>query len=613
MTTVVLAAVNPLLAVFVVGNNPFPGSASYLAAQTTFDFGTGQLSRIQGNVTASKAVLHIDDSTAAQPSNLELTATNFNSWLIPNTNLTPSLSYSNLYKTLTVEAGAGDQFELDHTPANIDAIVLNNVTATQDAVYSTNWSVPITANANWSLYLGWFLHADGVVERIKSLAGLAIPVTLNFSGTPIGRVVMDGDADPAGAQYIINGQGNLHFTNQTVGLDVTINGYRDQDQAYIYLPGGTVGADLRKTGPGTLYVDGKSRLTGNHPTAPNNISAQVRAGDISLNPVDTNDSVLHAFNTFFVLGSMPQDSMNVTAPTTFKIAPRSQGQAQVSIGLLDDVGLFSPYNVLNPPPDYFVVLSTAPYQGTVGHPEPDILEGGLPRDGQIDYYDTYFTYQGPTHTAAIQVRVFPLNSHPTTTDNHVDLDASQLRGALNFQAAEPDYALAETLAGYGVGTSYWGAQWVTTFGQTIVNLTKVNPELAVNIAGTNSINSTDYSRLQVSNLVPIINLAGTEVNVVAGVMANIQGNVAVHNVWLNQVDDRQGTSREQPHSHRYDTFRVGNDWRDDAADTIVRQPARRSHPSRKPTRSVWRGRYSQHCFPNDDRKLCDRRRLPVCT
>ena len=64
-----------------------------------------------------------------------------------------------------------------------------------------------------------------------------MPVTLNFSGTPASEVVLDGDLEPAGAQYTIDGNGNLHVVNQTVGLSVTINGYRDQDQLYVYMPG----------------------------------------------------------------------------------------------------------------------------------------------------------------------------------------------------------------------------------------------------------------------------------------------------------------------------------------------------------------------------------------
>ena len=67
LTSIVLAAVNPLLEVFVVGNNPFPGSGTYQVDQTTLDFGAGQLGRIEGNVTASKVVLKINDSAPSYP------------------------------------------------------------------------------------------------------------------------------------------------------------------------------------------------------------------------------------------------------------------------------------------------------------------------------------------------------------------------------------------------------------------------------------------------------------------------------------------------------------------------------------------------------------------
>lgn len=552
LTTIVLSAVNPLLAVFIVGTDPFPGSATYQVAQTTMNFGAGQLARIQGNVTVTKAVLNINDSTAAQPSNLSLTDTTFNNWVIPNTNLTPALHYNNLYKMLTVSAGAGDKFELDHTPASIDAIVLNNATAAQDEIYSTNWSVPITANGNWSIYLGSMLHLDGTVERIKQLVGLAIPVTLNFSGTPIDHVVLDGDSDPAGAQYAIDGNGNLHIVNRTVGLQVTINGYRAQDQVYAYFAGAAVTADLTRTGLGTFYLDGRSRLAGNHPTAADSISATVRSGNASLDPLNTYDSVLQAFNTVNVLGATPQDYFSVMQLTALKTAPRSQGRSQTDMSMWDDVGPFSAYYAVNPPPDYFVVLST-PYFQTTGHAEPRFLTGTSVQgrslsSEQIDYYDTDLVYQGPTHTALVHVRVFPLNPSPTATDNHVNLDASQLRGALSYRAAEPDYTLAEILTADPNDNAnyYGGANLVTTFGQTTVNLTKVNPELAVTITGTDPLSAAHYTKLSENLTLPslpiVIHAAASELFVGTGSLANIQGNVAVHNLWLHEVDDRQGTA-----------------------------------------------------------------------
>jgi hypothetical protein len=586
LSTITLAAVNPLLAVFVVGSNPFPGSASYLSAQTTFVFGTGQLARIKGNVTASKVVLNIDDSAAAYlpgdfnhdatvdagdyivwrkiggssndyntwranfgrsyfngtgsspPSNLQLTDTTCYNWVIPGSSLTPTLTYTNLYETLTVNAGAGDRIELDHTPAYIDGIVLNNATATQDTIYSTQWTVPIVANGNWSMYLGRRLHLDGQVERIKQLAGLAIPVTLNFSGAPTGYVYLDGDADPAGASYTIDGTGNLHVVNQTVGLNVTINGFRDQDELHLRLPGAAVAADFRKTGRGTIRLDGNERLAGTNPTAPNNISALVRAGQISLDAVNTNDSVLHAFNTVYVLGSMPQDSLSVTAPTTFKLAPTVFGQSQVTYGH----GFYFWFAV-NPPSDFFQVISRD-FAVTSGHVETPILTTGQFQDGEFDYYDSALGYvsnapDGLTGTALI--RVFPLNPNPVTTDNEVNLDASQLRGALHFQVAEPDYAGALSLR---QAMESWGAGTVTTFGQTNVVLAKANPQLSTTITGATMITFNNYNNFN-TGLAPagfrVIHYPGTVVTIGAAVLADVQGQVSVDKVWLKEVDDRQST------------------------------------------------------------------------
>jgi hypothetical protein len=351
---------------------------------------------------------------------------------------------------------------------------------------------------------------------------------------------------------VIDGNGNLHIVNQTVGLNVTINGYRAQDQAYIYLAGGTVAADLTRTGPGSFYVDGKSRLTGNHGTAANTISATVRSGSASLDALNTYDSVLQAFNTVNVLGSMPQDSFSVVQQTALKVAPRSQGRSQTDMSMWDDVGPFSYYSAVNPPPDYFVVLST-PYFQTVGHGEPPFLQGTSVQgyqlsSEQIDYYDTDLVYQGPTHTALVHVRVFPLNANPIAIDNHVNLDASQVRGTFSYRAAEPDYTLAEIFtADLNQNANYeGGANLATTFGQTTVNLTKVNPELAVTITGTDPLSAAHYTTL--SNLLnlsifpPVIHAAASELFVGAGLLANIQGNVAVHNLWLHEIDDRQGTA-----------------------------------------------------------------------
>ncbi len=546
LTTVNLAAVNPLLAVFIVGTDPFSGGSTYAVAQTTVKVGAGRLARIEGNVTVGKVVLTMDDSAATVPSDMTITATDASGWITTDQVPAPRLLYSNLYRDLTINAGAGDRFELDHTPQTLDHIVLNNATSTQDQIYSTNWTAPIIANGNWSIFLGSFLHPDGTVDRVKNLVGLAIPVTLNFSGAPTGHVVLDGDLDPAGAQYVIDGSSNLHIVNQTVGLNVTINGFRAQDDAYIYLPGGTVAADLRHTGSGILYFDGKSRLAGNHPTAPNSVSAQVRAGDISLDPVSANDSVLQAFNTLFVLGSMPQDSLQVIASTSFHVTPSQQGFPRTSVGVY--TGYFGTYNVVNQPADFYTVLSW-PFQPIVNTDsnEPGILVGAAPPAG-VNYRDTtlLYRYSGSDPQGLpdvlVPVRIYPLASDPVTIDNNATFDASQLRGTFSFQTAQPDYSTAETLvAGFGARS----ALPVETFGQTSVVLSKVNPQLSVSITGTTPITGADYDNLNSSLSFgggSVIDYVGTQVTIGSGALADIQGNVSVHQAWLKEVNDRQGTA-----------------------------------------------------------------------
>ena len=143
--------------------------------------------------------------------------------------------------------GAGDRFTLDGTPDSIASAVFNNSTASRDAIYLAAWTRPLTLNGDFAMYLGQRRLGGGAVQRVEHLTGLAdVPITMNFS-TVIGggtNVVFDGDLDPAGASYTIDGNGNLHVIHQTVGLSVTINGFRDQDEIHLRLPGGGVHANL---------------------------------------------------------------------------------------------------------------------------------------------------------------------------------------------------------------------------------------------------------------------------------------------------------------------------------------------------------------------------------
>src|SRR5947209_15371707 len=116
---------------------------------------------------------------------------------------------------------------------------------------------------------------------------------------------------------------------------------------------------------------------------------------------------------------MQHDNFSVVQLTALELVPRSQGRSQTDMYMWDDVGPFSYYYAVNPPPDYFVVLST-PYFVTAGRGEPRFLtgtsvEGRSLSSEQIDYYDTDLAYQGPAHTALVHVRVFPLNANPVTT------------------------------------------------------------------------------------------------------------------------------------------------------------------------------------------------------
>ncbi len=247
-------------------------------------FGDGRLARIHGNVSVSHGQLTINNALENGPAIypgdvinqypgqnlLWLNSTTFYGWAVPGLAQLPALTYDVLDGALTVQLGEGDRISLDGTPAGVSSSAISNPWLdTRDAIFSPNWSVPLDIYNNFGVYLGRRLDpVTGAAERVKRLTNLAIPVHVYHDGTPTAEVILDGDLDPAGAPYIVDGYGNLHVKNQTVGLDVTMGGYRDQDTAYVYLPGGTVQATRIKTGRGTFYVDGNARLAGTNPTAP---------------------------------------------------------------------------------------------------------------------------------------------------------------------------------------------------------------------------------------------------------------------------------------------------------------------------------------------------------
>ncbi len=543
-------------------------------------FGTGRLADIQGNVDVHNAVLTIDNSaaqgtvmnsTAPGGSIFTMNSSSFIGWDIPGfVGTNPTLTYTGLFGQLTVNAGQADQFDMESTPSAVTTAAFNDFSGMRDSLYFVAWSVDTTTNGDFAIYLGQRLHADGTVERLKHLTGVAnVSFTVNLvqpidDGTTF---VFDGDLDPAGAVYTIDGgpmdgAGKLHITNQTEDLEVLIEHYRPQDQAYIYLPGGSVTADLTQTSAGTITIDGQARLAGINPNAPNTISASVNAGSISLNPTGTFDSVLQAGNTVNILGAMPQDTLGVTAPTTTAIAPTTLGTPNTELGLQDPFSFFDPYTVVNPPPGAFYIVTGAQYPINEGPgPRPGLLDDKVLASLGVAFFDTTLMYQNSSHldshgnpiTATVSVREFPISSDPQALDTFVTLDTSQLRGVFNFNVSAPNYAGAAQIVQndyvYGFDSEVDDNSPVTSYGQTHVTLSKVNPELSVSITGTSEITQANYNgtengleTLNIQPNPPVVNFAATDVTIGSGVMANIQGNVAVHNVWLKDVDDRQGTS-----------------------------------------------------------------------
>ena len=175
------------------------------------------------------------------------------------------------------------------------------------------------------------------------------PVTLNFSGTPASEVVLDGDLEPAGRSYAIDGTGNLHVVNQTVGLSVTINGYRDQDELRLRLPGAIVAAECGDRRGRERSVRRK-RAAPSAPIRPHPMTSLSWFDPVRFRSTRRARTIrASTANKVYVLASLPQDSLTVTAPTTFKSSPTQQGQSPVSYG--------SGFNT------YFAVCSSAAFSG----------------------------------------------------------------------------------------------------------------------------------------------------------------------------------------------------------------------------------------------------------
>ena len=534
------------------------------------------------DITVRSANLIIDESAASVASILTLTDSLISGWELPAAGLSPVVHVDAL-NSLTIEAAAGDRFDLE---GGIAPSIINAST-TRDAVYDMGTGGIL--DGDFSLFMGWRLLHDGTITKPETLQSLNATMIVNFSSASDAatQVVFDGNLDPAGAAYTIGNDriGNLLFANQTVGLTVEINGYRDQDQVTIDLPGGSVNADLRHTGPATIYLDGTVRLAGTNPTAANQFTVQARSGAVTMLPDGDNNSVFSLFDTLYVLGSMPQDSLNLTQPTNFKVAPTAARPAAASYEMeLDNpagwVAGYANEYLQEDPPSGWVYNLHSPAPVLVRDPQvpdndrltsfdnievsPTTILDAAPLDylgDNVDYSDQPLTYVGsgtvlrhldglPPDTGyytegpltygqlTVWVRILTVTSHPVPIDNAVNLDASQLRGAFNYTAADPDYAkLSQFYELFGASS--------LAFGKTSVNLTNVNPQLAVTITGQDPLVQAGYTfpganEPQVFNDLADNRIPTTSVNVGGGILADIQGNVTVQLAQLT-VDDGQGS------------------------------------------------------------------------
>ena len=98
--------------------------------------------------------------------------------------------------------------------------------------------------------------------------------------------------------------------------------------------------------------------------------------------------------------------------------------------------------------------------------------------------------------------MFPVNNDPQTTNNNVNLDASQLRGIFNFNVDAPIYVQANQIVNdLNTFGAYFGPTKPTTsFGQTTINLSKTNRELTTTLNGTVPINTSNFNIIRKPDL-----------------------------------------------------------------------------------------------------------------
>ena len=153
------------------------------------------------------------------------------------------------------------------------------------------------------------------------------------------------------------------------------------------------------------------------------------------------------------------------------------------------------------------------------------------------YHDSTIVDESTTPVLVTPVRSFPISLHPVAADNTDNFDASQLRGTFTFDVLDPDYATALALA------QAFGYSAKIAFDQNTVNLTAVNPQLAVTLNGTNPSNDI-FQTLYAGYGFIADNRTPTTTVTLGGNsrLQSIQGKVTVHNVQFTPLDDSQSAA-----------------------------------------------------------------------
>jgi len=154
-----------------------------------------------------------------------------------------------------------------------------------------NRAIALETRASGELTFGEWVFADGSVAPttdLQTLAGVAATLNLSYSQNVPTSVTF---VNPVAQNYSISGAGNFLVADQSVRLNVTINGFGAQDSVIVDLPGGSINADLAQTSLGIIRVEGSSR--GANAATANSVVVTTNAAQAAMQP-DAGETVLAA-------------------------------------------------------------------------------------------------------------------------------------------------------------------------------------------------------------------------------------------------------------------------------------------------------------------------------